>query len=352
MVLVFVLEACFYQAGFWGNWPVVLKWGVNMKTGKYVSYFFIICLLFVLCACDAGTNQVVNEVQSEEVVSVIPSESDSELSLTDNDEVAADSVEKESTEQVSEEQNSEPDSEEVVSEDASEDIPEYEVTKYAATLLASKTVNIRKGPSTDFDKVGVLEKGLSVEVTGQVEEGWYQIRYGEEYAYVSMNYLVDSETYQAQNEETSFPEDSETNSEESGSEEPSEQTDFILAQRERIVVLMNENRRSAGLNEFTQSDVLNQLAQVRANELCQVFAHIRPNGSDCFTILSENGVLYQTAGENIAMGYVDADDVMNGWMSSEGHKANMLNGAFAQVGIGIVPVEDQSGYYWVQIFTN
>ena len=208
-----------------------------------------------------------------------------------------------------------------------------------------------RGPKKDAIVVRGKD-GLSVEVTGQVEAGWYQIRYGEEYAYVSMNYLVDSETYQAQNEETSFSEDSETNSEEPGSEEPSEQTDFILAQRERIVVLMNDNRRSAGLSEFTQSDVLNQLAQVRANELCQVFAHIRPNGSDCFTILSENGVLYQTAGENIAMGYVDADDVMNGWMSSEGHKANMLNGAFAQVGIGIVPIEDQSGYYWVQIFTN
>ena len=59
------------------------------------------------------------------------------------------------------------------------------------------------------------------------------------------------------------------------------------------------------------------------------------------------------AGENIAAGYGDPASVMNGWMNSEGHRANILNGSFGQVGIGYY-TDPNSGYgtYWVQIFTN
>ena len=60
------------------------------------------------------------------------------------------------------------------------------------------------------------------------------------------------------------------------------------------------------------------------------------------------GVSYRTAGENIAMGYSSAQAVMNGWMNSSGHRANILNSAYTRIGVGYVA----DGNYWVQEFTG
>ena len=92
-------------------------------------------------------------------------------------------------------------------------------------------------------------------------------------------------------------------------------------------------------------------ARVRAAEIAKdgCFSHIRPDGSGCFTAIS--GVSYRTAGENIAMGtwgYYGVDEIMDGWMNSEGHRANILNGDFSEVGFGCVVVNGNG--YWVQIF--
>lgn len=70
---------------------------------------------------------------------------------------------------------------------------EYTVKPYseAKTMYASTKVNIRKGPSTDFDAVGSLQARGEVSVTGQADTGWYEIEYKNEKAYVSDSYLVD-----------------------------------------------------------------------------------------------------------------------------------------------------------------
>jgi uncharacterized protein YkwD len=90
-------------------------------------------------------------------------------------------------------------------------------------------------------------------------------------------------------------------------------------------------------------------AQLRANEIVQQFSHTRPNGQSCFTALQQFNVSYSTAGENIAYGQPDAQTVVNGWMNSPGHRANILNGSFKQTGIGVY--RDAKGtYYWTQMF--
>ena len=58
------------------------------------------------------------------------------------------------------------------------------------------------------------------------------------------------------------------------------------------------------------------------------------------------GITYKTAGENIAMGYSSAQKVMQGWMNSSGHRANILNPSFTQIGVGYVA----DGHYWTQQF--
>lgn len=82
---------------------------------------------------------------------------------------------------------------------AEEGDPGYTVTAFAEgkAMYASGAVNVRKGPSTDYDRVGSLAKGQAVTATGQADTGWYEIAYGESRAYVSNKYLVEGTPAQA-----------------------------------------------------------------------------------------------------------------------------------------------------------
>lgn len=114
---------------------------------------------------------------------------------------------------------------------------------------------------------------------------------------------------------------------------------------------VNAQRAKNGKSALTLNQTLCASARVRASEIAKdgCFSHTRPDGSGCFTAIS--GVSYRTAGENIAMGtwgYYGVDEIMDGWMNSEGHRANILNGDFSEVGFGCVVVNGNG--YWVQMF--
>lgn len=231
----------------------------------------------------------------------------------------------------------------------SSDVTEFEVVKLDKQLYANKTIFVRSGPSTDYDKVGVLSKGETVSVIGSVSDGWYKISYGEKEAYVSQDMLVEdavrTDLSGEMKEVTSEFADNEAEST-SVKEEP------YLVEREMLFSLMNEQRSANNVAKLSQSGALNNLAHLRAYELSQEFSHTRPNGASCFSVLKDSGIEYRLAGENIASGYADAGTVMDGWMNSEGHRANILNPNYSQVGIGVYGNEDGTGYFWVQIFTG
>ena len=117
----------------------------------------------------------------------------------------------------------------------------------------------------------------------------------------------------------------------------------------QVIDLVNKERAAAGKSELTASAELNQAAAVRAEEITQTFSHNRPDGSKCFTAIKDAGFSYSSAGENIAMGQRDAEDVMNSWMNSPGHKSNIL-GDFTNIGVGCYYCNGY--YYWIQIFTK
>ena len=116
-----------------------------------------------------------------------------------------------------------------------------------------------------------------------------------------------------------------------------------------VASLVNAARRDAGLSELELDADLCAAAQARAQEIAQSFSHTRPDGSSCFTILEEFGVSYRAAGENIAMGQRTPEEVMDGWMNSSGHRANILNGTFTSIGVGYY-VDGAGAAHWVQIF--
>lgn len=120
----------------------------------------------------------------------------------------------------------------------------------------------------------------------------------------------------------------------------------------QVIALVNQERASRNLSLVTSDPNLTRAAQIRAQEIISVFSHTRPDQRSCFTVLSDAGISYRSAGENIAAGYSSPQAVMNGWMNSEGHRANILNPGFEKLGVGYVNSASGYGHYWTQLFIS
>ena len=117
-----------------------------------------------------------------------------------------------------------------------------------------------------------------------------------------------------------------------------------------VLDIVNNERAENGLGPLTMDKGLMDAAQIRANEIVSLFSHTRPDGTSCFTVLSPD-YKYGSSGENIAAGQQSATAVMNAWMNSPGHRANILNGDFQSIGIACVYVSGSVyRYHWVQLF--
>lgn len=118
------------------------------------------------------------------------------------------------------------------------------------------------------------------------------------------------------------------------------------------VQLLNNVRAEVGLRDLSwnPNSNLQRAAEVRAQELEELFSHTRPDGSDCFSALQEFGIRYRTCAENIAYGTsLDAEGVIELWYNSPGHYANMTNGDLREVGLASWHSDD-GNVYWVQLF--
>lgn len=128
---------------------------------------------------------------------------------------------------------------------------------------------------------------------------------------------------------------------------PVEETPPITVTNEgsQVFQLVNQRRKENGLAELTYRNDVQDAANIRANEIISTFSHTRPDGSSCFTAVTVN---YYAIGENIASGQKNAEEVMNAWMNSPGHRANILSAQFTGMAVGVVQYQGVS--YWVQIF--
>mgnify|MGYP001041825402 CR=1 FL=1 len=120
---------------------------------------------------------------------------------------------------------------------------------------------------------------------------------------------------------------------------------------EKVLKLVNKERAKAGRKALKLDGLLNRAAMVRAKEIREVFSHDRPDGSSCFSIMKEIGISYRAVGENIAAGQLTPEDVVNSWMNSEGHRANILSKDFEKLGVGYVKTGGTYKHYWVQLFS-
>ena len=117
---------------------------------------------------------------------------------------------------------------------------------------------------------------------------------------------------------------------------------------QEVLRLVNKERARVGIAPLRLADDLQAATAIRAREIVGYFSHTRPNGSDCFTAMKNRG---RTCGENIAAGNSSASATVEQWMNSQGHRANILNPAFRELGIGYFYAKDSTyRHYWVQLF--
>ena len=117
-----------------------------------------------------------------------------------------------------------------------------------------------------------------------------------------------------------------------------------------VVRLTNSARGQNGYAALVEDGALSEAAAVRAREIARSFSHTRPSGASFSSALSESGVSYLRAGENIASGQKSASEVVNAWMNSPGHRANILNSGYSRIGSASVNIDGT--LYWVQLFAD
>lgn len=115
-----------------------------------------------------------------------------------------------------------------------------------------------------------------------------------------------------------------------------------------VLDIVNRERDARGLDALVLDETLCAAADVRAQEIAVRFEHYRLDGSKALSILPEYGISYYAAGENIAQGQRSAEEVMESWMNSPGHKANILDEKYTKLGVGY----DAASNSWVQLFVG
>lgn len=118
-----------------------------------------------------------------------------------------------------------------------------------------------------------------------------------------------------------------------------------------VVDMVNAERAYHGLPALSYNWELARVARYKSEDMRDnhYFSHNSPTYGSPFDMIKAFGISFTAAGENIAMGYKTPADVMKGWMNSPGHRSNILNGGFTQIGVGYA--KDSSGEtYWTQQF--
>ncbi|MBO5869267.1 MAG: SafA/ExsA family spore coat assembly protein [Clostridia bacterium] len=122
----------------------------------------------------------------------------------------------------------------------------------------------------------------------------------------------------------------------------------VLNYEKEVVRLVNKERASRGLSLLTLDWELSRVARYKSQDMHDkgYFSHTSPTYGSPFDMLSDFGIKYRSAGENIAKGQRTPQEVVNAWMNSSGHRANILNASFTKIGVGYVA----DGNYWTQMF--
>jgi uncharacterized YkwD family protein len=230
-------------------------------------------------------------------------------------------------------------------------------------------INIRSGPNASTPIAANLKKGDEVKVIGKLN-GWYVVNVPNtnKVGCISPNY---AELYSAQPGSTTpeptkpiptTPTTPAAPAKPSGTAAPAKPsgtvtgakaptgTGTLSSQGSRILQLANAERAKVGAPALKSNTELNKLATMKSQDMVEnnYFSHQSPTYGSPFDMMKTYGVSYMYAGENLAINS-DADKAHNAWMGSEGHKKNLLNPDFTEIGIGLYP-KGNGSYAYTQMF--
>lgn len=127
----------------------------------------------------------------------------------------------------------------------------------------------------------------------------------------------------------------------------------VDAKIHEVVRLVNAERAKQGLQSLKLSTKISDIATLKAQDMAdkKYFSHTSPTYGTPFEMLQKYGVHYKAAGENIAAGQRSPQEVMKSWLNSSGHRANILNANYTEIGVGYY-AGGSYGTYWVQMFVK
>ncbi len=122
----------------------------------------------------------------------------------------------------------------------------------------------------------------------------------------------------------------------------------VSSYEQSVINLVNKIRQENGLKPLTANWELSRVARYKSQDMADngYFSHTSPTYGAPSTMIKNFGLSFRRSGENIAKGYRTPQAVVDGWMNSSGHRANILNAAYTQIGVGYVA----AGNHWTQMF--
>ncbi|WP_242861469.1 CAP domain-containing protein, partial [Cellulosilyticum ruminicola] len=132
--------------------------------------------------------------------------------------------------------------------------------------------------------------------------------------------------------------------------ETSESETNQAAFENEVLRLVNIERSKQGLSALQMDENVRNVAKVKATDMYKnkYFSHTSPTYGSPFDMMKKFGITYKAAAENIAQGQITPAQVVNTWMNSSGHRANILNSKYTHIGIGY----EANGNNWVQMFIS
>lgn len=123
-----------------------------------------------------------------------------------------------------------------------------------------------------------------------------------------------------------------------------------------IVALANTDRTNLGVRTVVEDAALDRAAQLKANDMAArgYFSHVDPSGNQPWVWFKKVGYYYWGAAENLAINFDNSQSLNTAWMNSPSHRANLVNGSYSRMGIGIAHgmYNGKPTTFVVQFFAN
>lgn len=232
----------------------------------------------------------------------------------------------------------------------------FEMVDFSNLRIIADSLTVRSGAGPTFSSVGTVKAGQKIRALGKLD-GWYVIKMPDsgKIGCIPSSY---AKPYEAGTTDTGtaapVPNQGQTTGGGAGTAAPGAGTaagsGAMAADESRILQLVNAERAKVGAKPLSASSECTRLARMKSQDMVDnnYFSHQSPTYGSPFDMLKANNVNYMYAGENIAMNQ-SADAAFRAWMNSEGHRKNILNPNFTELGVGIAP-KGNGSYIYTQLF--